>query len=132
MTSKSLLNLSFLGVVIVGGLQMFRVNAGFVTSYGGDVIGPVFLYIATRSGKTVLSRLRVPKPGPLMAAGGLFGLCALWEWCQRYDWSGIPLSITRGHFDPFDLAAYASSLVGCYLVDARWGERKSNLPPRTP
>lgn len=103
--------------ILVGGLQMRRVPAGFLTNYGGDVAGPLFLYGALRQGKTVFHRFTKRVPGPAAAAILLFVACAAWEFCQLFDLSGTPLAITRGHFDPFDLLAYAGTVIACYLGD---------------
>jgi hypothetical protein len=61
----------------------------------------------------------------------LFGFCALWELCQLRDWSGTPLTITRGRFDPVDLVVYAVTLLGCALADLKWGERIFTPSPQT-
>jgi len=106
--------------VLVGGLQMYRIPAGFLTNYGGDIAGPLFLYGAMRRGKTVLHFFWKEPPSPLFAALLLFAACAAWELCQLFDLAGTPLDITRGRFDPFDLATYAATLLACYLGDQRF------------
>ena len=103
----------FAGVVYVGYLQSRHINAGFWTNYGGDVIGPVWLYSALRQLKIYRKR----HPSPEIAAAGLFAACFLWEWCQRYDLRGTVLGITRGSFDPYDVLSYAASLALAYAVD---------------
>jgi hypothetical protein len=104
----------------IGGLQMYRVNAGFLTNYGADLFAPPYLYFAFR-----LGRLRMR---PRVALLTIFGGCALWEWSQRYDWAGTPLVIARGTFDPLDLAAYAVGLLACYLADLLWLRPRGVLP----
>lgn len=103
----------FAGVVIIGYLQSQRVNAGFWTNYGADLIGPVWLY----SGLRQLKIWRGRYPSAELAAGGVFAGCFLWEWCQRYDLRGTLLGITRGSFDPYDVLSYAVSLGVAYTVD---------------
>jgi hypothetical protein len=103
--------------LLVGGLQMYRFPAGFLTNYGGDIAGPLFLYGAMRRGKTVFHHFTQRVPGPAVSAILLFVACAAWEFCQLFDLSGTPLVITRGHFDPFDLLAYAGTVIACYLGD---------------
>ena len=34
----------------IGGLQMYRVNAGWLTNYGADLLAPPYLYLASRGG----------------------------------------------------------------------------------
>jgi len=104
----------------IGGLQMYRVDAGWWTSYGADLLAPPYLYLMLRSG-----RLRL---GPRTALAIVLGGCFLWEWLQRYDLSGTPLAITRGAFDPYDLLAYAAGLLACHAVDLGWLRPRGLLP----
>lgn len=107
------LNLYFVIVFgCIGGLQMFRVNAGPLTNYGADLLAPPYLYLMFRSGRYRL--------GPHAALGLVLSGCCLWEWLQRFDLSGTPLAITRGRFDPLDLLAYAVGLVLVCSIDLRW------------
>jgi hypothetical protein len=114
-------------MLLVGGLQMFRVRAGFLTNYAGDVAGPVFLYGAIRQRKTVLRYFSTRTPSPEFTAVSLFLACAAWEICQLLDLRGTPLDITRGRFDVFDLLTYAASLVVCYAADTRVRKRSRLL-----
>jgi hypothetical protein len=108
------LNIYFVAVFVgIGGLQMYRVDAGFLTNYGADLLAPPYMYLMFRGG-----RLRLRSLTALIA---VLGGCFLWEWMQRYDLSGTPLAITRGRFDPFDLLAYTLGLLVTYVVDVRWG-----------
>lgn len=110
---RFLLNVYFVLVFVgIGGLQMYDVDAGVLTSYGADLLAPPYLYVMFRRGRLHL--------GPSAALIGVFGGCALWEWAQRYDFSGTPLAITRGTFDPLDLVAYAAGLIVCHIIDLRW------------
>jgi hypothetical protein len=95
---------AFIGV---GALQMAHVHAGFVTNYGADVVCPALLYVLVRRRKMIPFNLLHVRPRPLAAAACILIPCFVWEILQRYDLSGTPLAITRGHFDPLDLAAYA-------------------------
>ena len=115
------LNLYFVAVFVgIGGLQMYRVDAGFLTNYGADLLAPPYLYLMLRAGRL---RLR-----PLTALGVVLGGCCLWELLQRFDLSGTPLAITRGRFDPFDLLAYAVGLLAVYVLDVRWLRPRGLVP----
>jgi hypothetical protein len=107
------LNVYFVAVFVgIGGLQMYRVNAGALTSYGADLLAPPWIYLMFRSGRW--------RMGPLTALLVVFGGCLGWEWAQRHDFSGTPLAITRGTFDPLDILAYAVGLLVCFAVDIYW------------
>lgn len=99
---------------------MFSVDGGFLTNYGADLLAPPYLYLAFRGGRR---RWR-----PLTAFSVVLGGCVLWEWLQRYDLLGTPLAISRGRFDPYDLAAYTVGLLICYAVDLRWLRPHGLLP----
>jgi hypothetical protein len=117
------LNIYFVAVFVgIGGLQMYRINAGFLTNYGADLLAPPYLYLMLRGG-----RLRLCS---LTALTVVLGGCFLWEWMQRYDFDGTPLAITRGHFDPFDLLAYTMGLLAMFVVDVRWLRPRQILPNR--
>ncbi len=115
------LNIYFVAVFVgIGGLQMYRVNAGFLTNYGADLFAPPYMYLSLRGGRF---RLR-----SLTALATVLGGCFLWEWLQRYDLGGTPLGITRGSFDPLDLLAYTVGLLVSYVVDVRWLRPRRILP----
>jgi hypothetical protein len=115
------LTVYFLVVFVgIGGLQMYRVNAGWLTSYGADLLAPPYLYVMFRSGRLRLSALT--------ALAVVLGSCFLWEWLQRYDLGGTPLGITHGTFDPVDLLAYTVGLLATYVVDVRWSHPRRTLP----
>lgn len=108
----ALLTAYFVAVFVgIGGLQMYRVDAGFLTDYGADLFAPPFWYLMLRGWR--------PRVRPLVILGFVLGGCFVWEWLQRFDLSGTPLVITRGHFDPFDLLAYTAGSLVVYLLDAR-------------
>jgi len=116
-----LLNIYFVAVFVgIGGLQMYRVNAGVLTNYGADLFAPPYLYVMLRDGRL---RLR-----SLTALSMVLGGCYLWESMQRYDLAGTPFAITRGSFDPFDLLAYTVGLTGIYVADVLWLRRRGILP----
>lgn len=104
----------------IGGMQMFGVDGGPVTNFGADLLAPPILYFSTREGYGSRRNGRVWRMGPLGSLLLVFGLCALWEVAQMFDFSGTPLAVTRGTFDPLDLLAYAAGLVAAYYVDVRW------------
>jgi hypothetical protein len=115
------LNIYFVAVFVgIGGLQMYRVNAGFLTNYGADLFAPPYLYLMLRGGRFHLRSLA--------AITTVLAGCFLWEWMQRYDLSGTPLAITRGSFDPFDLLAYTVGLVVTFVIDIRWLQPRQILP----
>lgn len=118
---RFILNIYFVAVFVgIGGLQMYKVNAGLLTNYGADLFAPPYMYLMFRGGRF---RLR-----SLTALAVVLGGCFLWEWMQRYDLAGTPLAITGGRFDPFDLLAYAVGLLVIYVVDVRWLRPRRILP----
>ena len=94
----------------VGALQMFHIHGGLLTDYGADVFGTAWLYAMTRQGLTIVQRGRTLGAGP--SAVIVFLCCALSELGQK--WHLFP-----GRFDPFDLLAYAGTLLVCWLLDRR-------------
>ena len=52
----------------IGGLQMYRVNAGWLTNYGADLLAPPYLYLASRGGRL---RMR-PLTALIVVLGGCF------------------------------------------------------------
>ena len=118
---RLILNGYFLVVFVgIGGLQMYHVDAGFVTQYGADLLAPPYLYVVSRRGRLRFS--------PAVALGTVLGCCVLWEVAQRWDFTGTPLVITRGTFDPYDLVAYAAGLLACCVADVRWFAGRASLP----
>ena len=85
--------LALVAFVGIGGMQMYEVDGGFVTSYGADLLAPPILYFSFREG------YRIPRSGliwrlsPLASLLTVLGGCAAWEWSQRFDLSGTPLVI---------------------------------------
>lgn len=109
----ALLTAYFIAVFVgIGGLQMYRVDAGLLTDYGADLLAPPWWYLMLRGGR--------PRVHPLALLGFVLGGCFLWEWLQRFDLAGTPLVITHGHFDPFDLLAYTVGSLAVYVLDVRW------------
>src|SRR5262245_12954671 len=81
----------------IGALQMYRVRAGFVTDYGADLLGTVWLYAMTRLGWTIVQRGRAASGGA--AALIVFALCTLSECAQRSR-------LFPGRYDPYDILAF--------------------------
>jgi len=96
--------------LMVGALQMYHVHGGLLTDYGADVFGTAWLYAMTRQGLTIVQRGRPLGAG--LSAVIVFVLCAVSEFGQQ--WHLFP-----GRFDPFDLLAYAGTLLVCWLFDRR-------------
>jgi hypothetical protein len=99
-------------VALIGWLQTTGISAGWLTSYGGDIFGPAVFWWGFR--RTVFAKMR---RGAELVALFVVVACFVWEFCQRYDLSGTPLSITRGIYDPLDLVCYALTIGVCYAVD---------------
>jgi hypothetical protein len=121
MTSRQLkivVNLAWLPALAVGALQMVHVRAGALTDYGADFFGPIALYASTRSHGSILRWVfsKGAPSAPLSAVIVLAG-CVAWEFCQLFDLSGTPLAITKGHFDPGDLAAYAIGVATAFATE---------------
>lgn len=127
MTSRQfgiLLNVYFVAVFVgIGGLQMYHVRAGALTSYGADLLAPPWMYMMFRMGRWKL--------GPVSALLVVFLGCLAWELAQRHDFSGTPLAITRGTFDPLDIAAYAAGLVVTFVIDLVWLRPRHLVPNKT-
>jgi hypothetical protein len=62
----------------------------------------------TRSGRTILQRGRTVGAGT--AATIVFVLRVVSEFGQK-------LHLVPGRYDPYDIAAYATSVVACWLID---------------
>jgi hypothetical protein len=99
-------------VSLIGWLQTRGISAGWLTSYGGDIFGPPVFWWGFR--RTLFAKMR---RGAELAALFVVVACFVWEFCQRYDLSGTPLSITRGVSDPLDLVCYALAVGVCYAVE---------------
>jgi hypothetical protein len=118
MLSRNSTALALLAVcLLIAGLQMARIRVGALTAQGADIACPALLYIMMRRNKTLLRRIRSERPSPELAAGALLAACYGWEFCQRYNFEGTPLVITRGTFDVLDLAAYTAGIGVPYLID---------------
>jgi hypothetical protein len=116
-----LLNDYFVAVFVgIGGMQMYGVNAGALTNYGADLFAPPCIYFVARTGRKKMSAVR--------ALVVVFGGCVVWELAQRYDFSGTPLAITRGAFDPLDILSYAVGLAACFALDVRWLTPRGLVP----
>jgi hypothetical protein len=116
------LNIYFVVVFVgIGGLQMYHVDAGLLTDYGADLLAPPWMYLSLRGRPRRASRLKrvLGLWRPLRRLIFVLAGCFVWEWLQRYDFSGTPLAITRGRFDPFDLLAYTLGLVVTYVAEVR-------------
>lgn len=96
----------------IGALQMYHVHGGLLTDYGADVFGTAWFYAMTRQGRTVIQRGRAI--GPWSAAVIVFALCSASELAQN-------LHLVPGRYDPYDLAAYAFSVLSCWVIDGVLG-----------
>ncbi len=104
----------------IGLLQARGIAGGFVTNYGADLVGPAWLYLPIRLGRSPVSLLTKHIPPPSIVGAVLFMACVAWEVCQLFDLSGTPLGLTRGRFDPLDIVSYAASLAACVAIDTWW------------
>ena len=113
-------SLAVVAFVGIGGMQMLGINGGLITSYGADLLAPPILYFAFREGYRMPRSRRIWRLTPMASLLAVLSGCAAWEWSQRFDFTGTPLAITAGVFDPIDLLAYMLGLVACYTIDRRW------------
>ncbi len=102
---------------LLGLLQMFKVRGGVITNYGADVIAPIMLYYATRTNKSLFSKIWKQGFNEKQTFLLIWSLCLAWEISQKFDFSGTILAITRGRFDPMDIMAYTLTLLICYYLD---------------
>lgn len=107
---------AFLGTAA---LNMLGMRAGFFTNHAADLVVPAWLYVASRglhssSGRTTLIQ-RTVGSSPELAASSLLVASAITEFSQLV-W---PRGLFSGRFDWWDLAAYASGLAFCYVLDKR-------------
>lgn len=112
-----LTNIGFVFAMISVGLQMMSVKGGFLTNYLADIAGPVWFYGIVRQRKVLFKKLLPKNSDPAFAAIFVFLVGTGWEICQAFDFSGTPLAITRGRYDPWDIVAFAVSSAGCYAFD---------------
>jgi hypothetical protein len=110
-----------LAALAIGGLQMFRIPAGVLTDYGADVFGTAWLYAMTRLGWTVFQRGR--PAGTNAAAAVIFALCTLSEVGQR-------VHLVPGHFDPYDIVAFAAGIAACLACERVLGPFVDAPQPR--
>ncbi len=108
------------GVILIGGLQMAHVKVGVLTAQGADRICPAPLYVMMRRKKLLPFSRLARRPGPILFALAVLVPCFVWEFCQRYDLSRTPRFFTRGHFDPYDLLAYAVGVGIPFTLDLAW------------
>jgi hypothetical protein len=99
-------------VALIGWLQTRGISAGWLTTHGGDILGPAVFWWGFR--RTVFARMR---RGAELSALFVVVACFVWELCQRYDLSGTPLSMTKGVYDPLDLVCYALTASVCYTAE---------------
>jgi hypothetical protein len=104
--------------VLTAALNVLQVRAGFLTSYLADLVVPSLIYLSSRS----LGVRQRPLPvlawlgrSPHRAAAVLFAASAATEVSQHY-W---PQGVFRGRYDPWDIVAYGTGLLVCYLSDVR-------------
>lgn len=98
--TRRLANILWIPAIIVGTLQMLRINAGPLTEWGTDFFGPIALYGSLRTNGTVARWFADKPPSAFLSALFVFVGCVAWEVGQFYD-------LVSGHYDPADIAAYA-------------------------
>ncbi len=110
-TFEELAYYSILAISIgIGILQMYRVRAGWITNYGADYFGTIWLYVIFRQGRGPFQKRRAARA--VHAAGFVFVGCTASEFAQRVHW--LP-----GVFDPWDIATYAGAVLTA-LAFERW------------
>jgi len=112
-------------------LQMNSVHGGFLTNYLADLAGPIWCYGTIRQKKTLFKKVLSKVSTPGFAAIFVFLVGTSWEVCQAIDFSGTPLGITRGRFDPLDIVAFAVSLAACYAADKIFAHKINLAQERT-
>lgn len=114
------------GFLLAAGLNLLRVQAGFLTSHLADLTVPALLYVIsrglvpTRPGASV-RLMRWLGRTPERAAVSFFAASAVTELSQIW-W---PRGWFAGSFDPWDLAAFAAGILACYGLDKREADRVS-------
>ncbi|MDG2149613.1 MAG: hypothetical protein P8N09_08815 [Planctomycetota bacterium] len=106
----------------IGMLQARGEDRGWITSYGGDVLSPLFLQWMFR--RTLFACHRW---GAEIATVCVLVACFAWEWAQIYPLSGTALNFVSGTFDPYDLLAYSAALATGYALE-RAARRKTTEP----
>lgn len=87
--------------LLIGGLQMFHVRAGWLTNYGADLFGTAWLYAIVRLGYAVFQRGRPANAAT--AATLIFVSCTVSELGQR-------VHLVPGHYEPLDIGAFALAI----------------------
>lgn len=91
------------------------------TSYAADLTNPAWLYIVMRHQKSRNELTAWLGRSPASAAVGIFAAGTVSELVQLY-W---PEGLFRGVFDPFDIVAFGTGLLFCYIADKRFPIRDS-------
>jgi len=94
---------------------------GFWSSYMLDIMGPAWNYILirglfSRTQPAMLSRILMPEAALVL----IVATCFFVEVAQY-------LRLYESTYDPFDLVAYVSLIVPCYIIDRRLLKRHSTV-----
>ena len=106
--------------LLTAALNLLHVRGGFLTSHLADLTVPPLLYVVSRGLVPGMARPSIPVMHwvggtPERAASCFFAASSLTEVSQIY-W---PRGLFAGRYDPWDIVAYGSGLLICYLLD-RW------------
>jgi hypothetical protein len=95
---------------------MLHLRVFFFTTHAADLSGPAFLYIQARR-SFVTGKARFPNKligrSPEFSAIIFLGGSIATEISQKY----YPHGLFPGTFDPWDIAAYATGVGICYLIE---------------
>jgi|WetSurMetagenome_2_1015567.scaffolds.fasta_scaffold370220_2 hypothetical protein len=107
-------------------LDVNHIHAGLVTSYGADLTLPAWLYLTTRSldNPQQTSWLKRIFGGTPELAGGIVFLASALTEVSQYYW---PRGLFRGVFDCFDIVAYGTGILACYIFDKRYGRKPADV-----
>jgi hypothetical protein len=120
---RSFYQASMSSALLIGGLQMFHIRAGFLTNYGADLLGTAWLFAMTRLGWTVVQGGRPTSSAT--AAAVIFVLCSVSELGQL-------VRLVPGRYDPYDIGAFALAIGACLALERILGPFVALQPGHAP
>ena len=115
-------SVAFFALVAVGLAAGTFQRPGFWSNYVFDIAGPAGAYILLRGLHRPTQSVLRGYFTPAVAAALVIGFCFLLETGQYFG-------LYHGHFDPYDLVAYVSGVLPCYVADKRFGGIDSPVAP---